>query len=446
MTDETTPPPSFAPSSQRKRPSAPDVPNTAGPEGLPPRIAPAAPRRSLTERAAVPIPPEQRAPQAAAPAERNPPTRIAPQAAIPTASETAPPPSFAPGGAQAGTRRPVSRLAEPPDDAIRYTEPVPRPAGIPTPGRPPRRKRRRWVTPFVMILAILLAWPIGLALWANGRINHIDALTGAPNTPGTTYLLAGSDSRADGAVADDGEGQRTDTILILHKAPNGQTALVSLPRDTYVDIPGHGPGKLNSAYAYGGPQLVTQTVEQITGLTIDHYVEIGMGGVVQIVDAVGGIELCLDYDVDDPFSGLVWTAGCHVSDGNTALAFARMRKADPLGDFGRQARQRQVIGAVVSAAATPATLVNPFRQIDLVQAGTDALTVSNGTNILSLGQLGLAFRSATGPGGLMGMPPIANPDYQPGGVGSTVLLDEARLPDFFARLQSGDLTPEDFQP
>lgn len=293
-----------------------------------------------------------------------------------------------------------------------------------------------------VVLALLLAWPIGLALWANGRIEHITALSGAAGTPGTTYLLAGSDSR-EGGVIEDAEtvGARTDTIMVLHVPPSGPSALISLPRDTYAEVPGYGGNKLNASFSIGGPALLVQTVESLTGLTIDHYVEVGFAGVQGVVDAVGGVDLCLDRDVAEPLSGLYWTAGCHLSDGKTALAFARMRYADPTGDIGRSERQAQLIGALSSKVAEPSLLVSPSRQVSLVRAGTDALAVSDGTDVLDLGRLALAFRSATGPGGITGTPPIADPDYHPGQIGSTVLLDPDLTPPFWLAITEGSLPP-----
>jgi LCP family protein required for cell wall assembly len=229
--------------------------------------------------------------------------------------------------------------------------------------------------------------------------------------------------------------------MLLHQPASGPAALISLPRDTYVDIAGYGPNKLNAAFSYGGPTLLVSTVEGLTGLTVDHYVEVGFGGVEGVVGALGGVELCLDYDVNEPLSGLVWTAGCHVADGPTALSFARMRYADPQGDIGRSQRQQQLIGAISGAVADPGVLLNPGRQVALTRAGTDALTVSEGTNILDLGRVALAFRAATGPGGITGTPPIASPDYQPGGVGSTVLLDPDLSPAFWAGISEGTLPP-----
>ncbi len=293
------------------------------------------------------------------------------------------------------------------------------------------------------ILVMLLVWPIALMLWANGKLTRVPALSGAADTPGTTYLLAGSDSREDGEIPDGTEGHRTDSVLLLHRAENGQTALVSLPRDTYVAIPGHGHNKLNAAFAVGGAPMLVKTVENLTGLTIDHYVQVGMGGVREIVDAVGGVNLCLDYDVSDEKSMLEWKSGCHDVDGATALAFSRMRYSDPLGDMGRQERQRQVIGSIVSSALSPGFLINPFSQASAVNAGASALTVDSDSSIFSIAWLAWYFRATSGEDGLRGHPPISSYSYRPGKIGSAVKLDENLAPQFFAKLKDGTLTPAD---
>lgn len=292
----------------------------------------------------------------------------------------------------------------------------------------------------VFALVLLVAWPVGLLVWANGKISHVDALSGAPGTAGSTYLLAGSDARGGDGIAEDGtEGARTDTIMILHKPASGPAALISLPRDTFVEVPGKGPAKLNAAYSWGGAPLLVATVEGLSGLTIDHYVEIGLGGVSNVVNAVGGVELCLDYDVNDANSGLVWTAGCHEADGTTALAFARMRYADPTGDIGRGERQRQVIGAVSKKAVEPGLLVKPWEQVSLIGAGLGAIEVDEKTGIIDLGKLALAFREANGPEGITGTPPISDTNYRPGGVGSTVRLDPDLSPAFWTDVRDGKL-------
>ena len=293
------------------------------------------------------------------------------------------------------------------------------------------------------MLALLLAWPVGLYLWANSMVQRTPALSAASGTPGTTYLLAGTDAR-DGVLATDAtEGSRTDTIMLLHVPTSGPTALISLPRDTYTAIPGYDDNKLNTSYARGGPALLVEAVEGLTGLDVDHYVEVGFGGVAGVVDAVGGVELCLDMDVDDEKSHLVWESGCHMADGPTALAFARMRYSDPEGDIGRTARQQQLLQALTRTVADPGLLARPGDQVELLRTGTSALTVSEGSSLLDLGRLALAVRAATGPAGITGTPPIVSMDHRPGGVGSTVLLDPDRTPQFFADIRDGALPPGD---
>ncbi|WP_043536040.1 LCP family protein, partial [Actinomyces polynesiensis] len=294
-----------------------------------------------------------------------------------------------------------------------------------------------------LLLVLVLAWPAFLLWDGNRHLGRTDALDSGTGTPGTTYLLAGSDSRADGAVQDGTEGQRADSIMLVNVAPNGQASATSLPRDTYVDIPGYGWGKLNASYSYGGAQLLVSTVESLTGLHIDHFVEIGMGGVGEIVDAVGGVELCLDMDVNDSYSGLVWQSGCHEADGTTALAFSRMRYSDPLGDIGRAQRQRQVVEKTVSAAMSPSVLLNPLKAFRLERAGAGALTVDEDSNIVDVARLVMAFRKA-GNASLTGAPPIESLGYQTS-AGSTVLLQDQTAPDFFRKVLEGTLTPADME-
>ncbi|WP_255595433.1 LCP family protein [Cellulomonas sp. C5510] len=477
-------PPSFSPAGGGRRPSA----DGAVPVGPPPE-RPAAPSRTSGQRPSRPAAPGR---PAAGRAERG-----------PGASPAGGPAAFSPGGARpaddaprpvrvsgrnpdgtpvAGARpdaapgrpgparssvregssavplgagdRPARRSAPAgPGSARPAGSTGPAGPGAPDPAAPPapRRRRRGRVIALVTVLVLLLlvAWPVGLVLWADGKVKHVDALSGAAGTPGTTYLLSGSDSREDGAIEDsETVGARTDTILLLQVPESGPAALISLPRDTYVEIPGQGPSKLNAAYSWGGAPLLVQTVEQLTGLTVDHYVEVGFGGVEQLVDAVGGVDLCLDgstgitFPVNEPKSGLVWDApGCKTVDGVQALAFSRMRYADPSGDIGRGMRQRQLISAVASKAEDPSLLLQPGKQVALVDAGTGALTASEGTGVVDLGRLALAFRSASGPDGITGTPPIASMDYRPGGIGSTVLLDPDQTPAFFAGIRDGSLPP-----
>ena len=369
-------------------------------------------------------------------------------------------PSFAPGSSDAATTRtPAAPSFAPSGNGPRQVsatrsqaipDPVPTPGATPsrtapaTAPRPRRKRRRRLVLKTLsVLLVIVLAWG-GFLVWdANTNIGRVSALSGASDTAGTTYLLAGSDSRADGAVQDGFEGsERADSIMLVNIAANGQAVAVSIPRDTYAEIPGVGWDKINASYAYGGPQLLVETVEKLTGLTVDHFVQIGMGAVPDMVDAVGGVELCYDHDSNDEYSGLNWTAGCHTVDGPTALQFSRMRYQDPEGDIGRTKRQRQVISKVVSEAASPATLINPARTLRVERAGSKSFTVDKDSSIMTVASLVMALRSASSDE-LMGVPPIESLDYTTSAGASAVLLRDETAPDFFAKLRSGKLTTSD---
>lgn len=325
----------------------------------------------------------------------------------------------------------------------------PEPLG-PGRGKPRRRRWRRVLGWSALVIILVLGVIVGRVAWlaheVDDKLGRVDALSGAKDTAGETWLIVGSDARGDGGVAEDGtEGARADSIMLLHKN-NGQSSLTTLPRDTYVEIPGYGGDKINAAYSYGGAKLLVKTVEDLSGLTIDHYVEVGMAGVKETVDAVDGVDVCLDYDVDDPDSGLVWDTSkgtCQHVDGEKALAYSRMRKSDPTGDIGRGLRQRAVISAVVDKAVSAKTIISWPRQDKLVDAGTKVLTADNDTGLTDIGQMVLGFRSASSDG-LTGAPPIDSLDYEPGGIGAAVLLKDTTAPDFFSKLREGKLSSSDF--
>ncbi|WP_333812034.1 LCP family protein [Timonella senegalensis] len=361
------------------------------------------------------------------------------------------PPSYGPGSSQrasapaSGQRQQAAAVqgdAQPLGQrpAVRH----PQPASPPPLTKAKRSHKKTVALVSVLVIAALLAWPVGMLLWANGKLNHIEALSGAAATSGTTYLIAGSDSRENTDVGGNVPGARADTIMLLHVPEKGPSALISLPRDIYVPIPGYDSNKINASFSFGGAPLLVETVEQLTGMTVDHYVEVGFQGVEDIVDALGGVQLCYDRDVKDKESKLKWKAGCHVADGSTALAFSRMRKADPKGDIGRAERQRQVVSAIAKGLKSPSKLMNPSTQVKLVDAGTGALVVSEGTGFLDLGKMALAFQNANSDKGITGTPPIISLDYRPGGVGSAVQIDEAASAQFFKDIANGSLEPGEY--
>jgi LCP family protein required for cell wall assembly len=311
------------------------------------------------------------------------------------------------------------------------------------PAAPPRKKRRNWFGRLIGLIVLLFVLTlISVPLYAWGRIDKVDAMPSGERpaqTPGTTYLLVGSDSR--GGLSREQrselgtgqtEGQRTDTIMLLHVPESGPTALISLPRDSYVPIPGHGHNKINAAFAFGGPKLLIQTVEGVTGLRVDEYVEIGFGGFAGIVDSVGGVKMCLPKAMKDKDAHIDLPAGCQELDGKNALGYVRMRKSDPLGDLGRVQRQREMIGAIAAKAVSPWTFLNPVRYFRLGTASADALTIDNGTGPVDLVKFALAMKSVSGGGdGVTLTVPVSDTSYR----GSYVKWDTQKARALFQALK-----------
>ena len=142
-------------------------------------------------------------------------------------------------------------------------------------------------------------------------------------------------------------------------------------------IPGHGKDKINSAFATGGASLLIQTVEQATGLRLDHYAEIGFSGFAGLVDALGGVTVCPTTPINDPLAGIDLPAGCQQLKGRDALGYVRTRDT-PRADLDRMINQRQFMSALLHRAASPAVWLNPWRWYSVPRAAADALTVDQG--------------------------------------------------------------------
>ena len=263
-------------------------------------------------------------------------------------------------------------------------------------GRPRFRLRYLW-----LLLLLWLVYLVAVPFFAWNNVSQVNAWPSGhrpADSPGTNYLIVGSDSRKGLTAAQrkqlhtgNDSGQRTDTIMLLHDG-SGPSLLMSIPRDSLVPIPGHGTTKINAAFAYGGPKLLIQTVENLTGIRIDHYVEIGFGGFVNVVDSVGGITICPSHNMDDKLANLHVKKGCQHADGRVALAYARSRHADPkLGDIARGGQQREVVNAVGHKALSPWTILNPFRYWSLNISATDSLKVDKDISALGTGRFGWAM-------------------------------------------------------
>ncbi|MDC7067864.1 LCP family protein [Corynebacterium pseudodiphtheriticum] len=248
-------------------------------------------------------------------------------------------------------------------------------------------------------LAVLIVLLLVIAFWADAQLTRVASEPEQPigSTKGTNWLLVGSDSRVGlseediarlGTGGDIGTG-RTDAIMLLHL--EGTSAqLISIPRDSYVDVPGFGQDKINAAFTYGGPQLLTQTVEANTGVSIDHYAEVGMGGLANIVDAIGGVELCPSEPIDDPLANLNVGAGCQEMDGANALGYVRTR-ATAMGDLDRVERQREFFSALMHEATNPSTLLNPFDVFPMISSVSKSFTVGESDHVWHLARLALSM-------------------------------------------------------
>lgn len=318
--------------------------------------------------------------------------------------------------------------------------------------KPVRPKKRRSLLGRLIGLVILLfvLTLIVVPLYAWSRIDKVDAApTGnrPADAAGTTYLLVGSDSR-EGLSAEEKRklgtgsvgGNRTDTIILLHVPESGPPALISIPRDSWVPVPGRGSAKINTAFegSKGGPKLLTQTIENYTGLRIDHYVEIGFGGFASIIDSVGGVDVCVKKAMKDKDAHINLKPGCQELDGTTALGYVRSRKVPGLGDdFGRAERQREVIGLTASNALSWKTFVNPVRYYKIATSGADALTVDDDMGPFDVVQFALAMRKVTsgGDGVSLGLP-VANPNATRKGQ-SVVLLNETKVKALVKALKAG---------
>lgn len=313
------------------------------------------------------------------------------------------------------------------------------------------RRRPRWGRRIAVAAAVLLVLLLGLLVWMDTRLNRVDALTdydGRPAvTPGTDWLIVGSDSR-EGLSGErrrqlatgDAAGRRTDTMMLLHLSRGGGSpTLVSLPRDSYVPIPGHGSNKLNAAYAFGGPKLLAHTVENVTGIRIDHYMEVGFDGFASTVDAVGGVRLCVDHAMHDPKAGLDLRAGCQVLDSRKALGYVRTR-ASARGDLDRVERQRQFLGALIHKATSPGVLLNPFRSIRLALDGSDSIAVGNGDHLHHLVRFLFAMRALSGGDAVTTTVPVAGTGFAPG-AGSVVRWDRPRALALFTALKEDRPVP-----
>ena len=308
-----------------------------------------------------------------------------------------------------------------------------------------------------VLLVLALAWAGGMIWAVNASWDSVEKVDATPegdrpSSEGRNVLLVGSDSREGldreernrlGTGHDTG-GARTDSILVLHTG-GGDSTLLSIPRDSYVEIPGHGMNKINASFTIGGPKLLTQTIEHNTGLELDGYMEIGFGGFAQVVDAVGGVNICVKDDMQDERAHIDLKKGCQDLDGKNALGYVRARYSDPEGDLGRAKRQREFLGALSSEMMTPANILLPWRAHSLGTATGSALTVGDDDSMTDTLRALWAFRGISNGEGNSVTVPIANNNV-PTPSGSAVQWDEELSQQLFTDLaedQPISIEPDD---
>jgi LCP family protein required for cell wall assembly len=311
-------------------------------------------------------------------------------------------------------------------------------------GRKARRRRALLVASAAMSALVLLfatgAW--GLASYVNDSVGRVNAGTvgGASSGP-LNVLLAGVDLRTGLTRQQQAElhvghdvSTNSDTMMLIHvSGDRSRVTVISLPRDSWVEIPGHGMNKINSAFGLGGPALMVKTVEQNTGLTINDYVEVNFLGFVKVIDALGGVNICLPYPVNDPNSGLNLPAGMHHVNGLTALEYARDRHSFALSDLARIQDQQRLLASLLSEAIKSGTLADPVKLSNFLRAAVAAVKVDQDLNVTALAD---QLRGISSANVAFMTVPLANINYQTSTGQSAVLWDAKASGALFAKLKA----------
>jgi LCP family protein required for cell wall assembly len=327
-------------------------------------------------------------------------------------------------------------------------------SGIP---RPPRGGGgwRRWLRPrpilatIAILVVLAVVGTIGTYFYLNSQLNRQPILVSYPGRPapgsGTNWLIAGSDSRQGLTTKQERQyrtgfdigGQRSDTILILHiPSGGGKPVLISIPRDSYVKIPGYGYNKINAAYSFGGPKLMAETVQDATGLYINHYMGIGFGGFVSVVNAVGGVRMCLPSGLHDVASGVDLHKGCQVLSGGEALAYVRDRHSFATQDLQREQDQRLFLKVLLAKLTSTGVILNPFKALPAATGTVHTLTVDQGASLWGLYQAAKALRGAE-----TTTVPIASATYATS-AGEAVLWNSTQAKELFTDLNTGQAVPK----
>jgi len=279
--------------------------------------------------------------------------------------------------------------------------------------RRPRRRVRRYLLLSAAVLGVgLLGSGLALYLVAQSDLNSFRSIKNPfaaipagqrpPVPPGAlsqdvTFLVGGVDTRSPvpttGTQAKSDERGRTDTLMMVHLLSGGRGAyVVSIPRDSWVPIPGHGMGKVNWAYYFGGQTLAIRTVEQLTDVRIDHVAVIDWDGFKDLTNDLGGVTIDIPVTSYDSANHVTWTKGTHHLNGTQALLYVRDRYGLANGDFGREARQQNFLRAVFSKLHDSVSLTNPLHVATLVHDLSQAVSVDDTLSDSDIEHLLLSMR------------------------------------------------------
>ncbi|MET8827720.1 LCP family protein [Streptomyces sp. NPDC004610] len=327
------------------------------------------------------------------------------------------------------------------------------------------RRRPRWAMRAVTTLSVVVLASAGIGhavmTGLDADIDRVDPFKDMKNRPraghGMNVLMVGTDGREKISEA---ERRRyrlggapchcTDTIMIVHISEDRERAsVVSLPRDSYAELPAHTdettgkrhaahPVKLNAAYAEGGPQLTVRTVEHMTKVKIDHYLEVDFTSFMKTVDVLGGVEICTAEPMKDTYTGLNLPAGRHEMTGGQALQFVRARHVDGASDLGRMGRQQRFLAALVERATSSGVLLNPMKFRDVTRAVLGSVRADRGFGTDELLDLGRAMRNFSPSSSEFTTVPIGQMGYAVKGIGSTLKWDPVKSEELFKALREDE--------
>ncbi|CAL9573802.1 Cell wall biosynthesis protein LcpA [Streptomyces sp. enrichment culture] len=337
----------------------------------------------------------------------------------------------------------------------------------PAPRRAPRKpaspaRRPRWGMRAVTTLSVvvLASAGIGHAVMTSldADITRVDPFKDMKNRPqaghGMNILLVGTDGREKISKEERHKYRLggapchcTDTMMIVHISEDRERAsVVSLPRDSYAVTPAHvdqvsgkrhngHPVKLNAAYAEGGPQLTVRTVESMTKVKIDHYLEVDFTSFMKTVDVVGGVPICTAAPLKDSYTGLNLPAGQHMLAGGQALQFVRARHVDGASDLGRMKRQQRFMAALVERLTSSGILLNPMKFRDVTRAVLGSVRADKGFGTDEMLDLGRAMRNFSPSSSEFTTVPIGRMGFAVKGVGSTLKWDAEKSERLFHALR-----------